>query len=174
MKTALAALGAIVIVAAAGSQGSETVLYPLMKGEIAPEAQNLWDVGNRAMDDNGKPDRSRVSAADWAKLTQAAQRMRSAAFELASANRIAVVGAGAKLQDEGAPGSSSPQDIERYIAADRKSFTDHAQRLVAISDELIRAGKERDVVRLSDATGRLDEVCEACHTQFWYPPKPAQ
>jgi cytochrome c556 len=37
---------------------------------------------------------------------------------------------------------------------------------------LLAAAKNRDATKLMDAAGGLDQVCEACHIQFWYPEQP--
>ena len=169
MKRIIIGLGAIAASTIGASEGSPLILHPLMKDSIAPAAQSLWDVGNRAMDDNGNPDASKLTPADWQTLAAAAGKMREAASALATAQTIAVTGPNMKLQDEGAPTASTPAQIQHFIDGDRKGFADHAHKLAAIADDIVRAAKTRDGATLGEATGRLDEVCEACHTLFWYP-----
>jgi hypothetical protein len=144
-------------------------LHETMKGVVAPQAQELWDVGNRAMDDEGKADASKIRTADWTKLAGAAQKMKDAAAKLANAQRIVTAAPGAKLQDDGTPGASTAQMIQTRIDGDRKAFADHAKQLELISEEFLAAAKGRDAVKLTAASGRMDEVCEACHVQYWYP-----
>jgi cytochrome c556 len=159
-------LAALLVTAASGAP---LVLYPEMKAVVAPQAQILWDVGNRGMDDDGNPDGSRLTAADWEALGKAAEAMRASSERMAAASAITVVAPGAKIQDEGTPGAATPQQIEAWIAADPKAFASHARDLAAVAAEFAQAATARDAVKLASASGRLDEVCEACHMQFWYP-----
>lgn len=170
MKLVIVALG-IALAGAAGQPGSDqaVVLHDAMKTVVAPQAQILWDVSNAAMDDNGNADGSKLKKADWDKLIAAGQAVSVAAHGLGSASHVTVKAAGAKLQDEGGPGASTPQEIQGYIDADQKGFASHAQALAAVSDAIVQAARARDAAKLMDASGRLDEVCEACHVKFWYP-----
>jgi hypothetical protein len=168
------ALGIAAAAAAFGQSGQTLMLHPLMKDVVAPQAQVMWDVGNKAMDDDGKADASKLKPADWTALLAASQKMKDAASTVAAAQQIAVAPPGAKLQDEGAPGASTPKQIQGYIDANRGAFTDHAKKLAGVADDFYQAAKARDAVKLMDASSRLDEVCEACHTQFWYPEQTAK
>jgi hypothetical protein len=33
----------------------------------------------------------------------------------------------------------------------------------------VTASQKKDTATLFDVSGRLDQVCEDCHMQFWYP-----
>jgi hypothetical protein len=169
MRFLAMALGIAVAAAAFGQGGQALLLHPVMKDVVAPQAQVLWDVGNRGMDDNGNADASKISAKDWTSLGAAAQKMKDAADALAAAPQIAVVGPGMKLQDEGGPGASTPQQIQGFIDADRKGFAEHAKALSGVADEFVQAARGKDAAKLMSASGRMDEVCEGCHLKFWYP-----
>ncbi len=168
------ALGIAVAAAALGQGGQALMLHPLMKDVVAPQAQVLWDIGNKGMDDDGKADGSKLKPADWTALLAASQKMKDAASAVAAAQQIAIAPAGAKLQDEGAPGASTPKQIQGYIDANRAAFAYHAKKLAGVADDFYQAAKARDAAKLMDASSRLDEVCEACHTQFWYPEQAAK
>ncbi len=176
MKLFLAPLGAAFLFVAAATQaadGPSIVLLDIMKGTVAPQAQILWDVGNRGMDDDGKADGSKLSAADWSKLSEAALAMKAASASMAAASKVTAVPPGGKLQNEGEPGSFSAAQVQAFIDADPKAFATHAQALAAVSEEFAEAAKTKDAAELMDASGKLDAVCEACHMQFWYPEQPA-
>jgi len=170
MKYALLALSGATIVAAT-AQAADTPLYlqALMKDVVAPQAQVLWDVGNRAFDDDGNPDASQLGAEDWSKLGEAAQAMKTAALAMADAPRVAVVPEGDKLPDEGAPGVATAKQVQGFIDADPKDFAAHARALADVSDSLLEASRTRKAQTLADASGQLDQVCEACHIKYWYP-----
>jgi hypothetical protein len=67
MKPLSHALGVIAMLAAASEVHSATVsrdLHDLMKNVVATQTQVIWDVGNRAQDDQGNPDASKLAADD--------------------------------------------------------------------------------------------------------------
>lgn len=177
MKFAVLALTAALATAAgveaSMAQEGVVLLHPLMKDIAAPQAQVLWDVGNRGMDDDGNPSAKNLKPADWTKLALAAELMKGAATKLADAPKVAVGAPGTKLQDEDAPGAKTAVQIQDFIDADPKGFAEHARLLATVSDEFAVAAKARDVVKLQAASGRLDEICEGCHTKYWYPDEAA-
>lgn len=176
MKLFLAPLAAAFLFVAAATQaadGPSIILLDVMKGTVAPQAQILWDVGNRGMDDEGKADGSKLSAADWSKLSEAAIAMKGASTSMASASRMTTVAPGGKLQNEGEPGSFSAAQVQAFIDADPKAFATYAQALAEVSEEFAQAARTKDAAKLMDASGKLDAVCEACHMQFWYPEQAA-
>lgn len=160
---------ALLFVAGAQAADKPLFLLPLMKDVIAPQAQALWDVGNRAYDDDGTPDVSHLSAADWTKLTNAAKAMKAASQAMANAPGIHIAPAGAQLQDQDAPGQATAKQIQAFIDANPSDFADRARALVDVSDAFLKASQAKHVPTLADASGRLDEVCEACHVRYWYP-----
>jgi len=161
-------LGAVFIGGVALQAGEPSVLlYPMMKDVVAPQAQILWDAGSRGVDNDGNPDASKLTSADWGQITKAAETMRKAATDLADAPAITVAEAGTKLQDDGAPGASTSQQIQHYIDDDRKAFADHARSLARISGDFLQAAKAHDAAKLMNASDSLNDACEACHVQFW-------
>jgi cytochrome c556 len=163
---------AILAVDAPGAQmpaGQPAQLHRTMKTIVAPMADALWAVGNDTMDDAGNADARRIKPADWAKLGSAAQAMKDAALGLANAPKVIAAMPGDKLQNDGAPGATTAAQIQGFIDADPQGFATHARELAAVSDEFLQSAKSHDAVKLTAASGRLDEVCESCHTRFWYP-----
>jgi len=161
--------GAMVATALLAMQADSLVLHPLMKDVVAAQAQVLWDIGNRAMDDSGNPSERNLMPADWPKLAAAAQAMKDASGKLATASRVVVAAPGDKIQDEGASGAATQAQIQQFIDGDRAGFAQHARALADVSDEFAQAAKAKDAKKLFDASGKLDEICEGCHLKFWYP-----
>ncbi|MBO9581155.1 MAG: cytochrome c [Sphingobium sp.] len=173
MKYGWVALSSLLaFVAAAHAADPELFLLPLMKDTVASQAQMLWDVGNKALDDDGNASSAKLTAADWTKLAGAAQKMKAAAASIANAPRVVVAPAGMTLQDEGAPGQATARQIQAFIDDNPKDFADHARALADVSDGFLRAAASKDATALGDASARLDEVCEACHVRYWYPDQP--
>lgn len=166
MKRVLFGLGAaFVLIAATQVSSGPAVVYTVMKDMVAPQADRLWDVGNRAVNDDGEPDVSQLSTQDWEKLADAAAKMKAAATSLSTTGDITVAPPGVKIAESAA----TPEQIQQFIAKDRKAFAQYAADLADVSDGYLQAAATRDAVKLADAAGRMDVVCEACHMQFWYP-----
>jgi len=163
----LAATG--LTIAAVHAQAPAPTIQMAMKTVVAPQAQILWDVGNEAMDDNGTPDAKRLTAAQWAQLAAAGQKVKDMSLALAMAQNIKVVGPGAAIQGEGDPNSSSAAQVQGFVDADPAGFVEHSRKLAAAADDFVVAAKARDAAKLGLASGNLDQVCEDCHMQYWYP-----
>ncbi|HEU4624172.1 MAG TPA: hypothetical protein VFS52_05375 [Steroidobacteraceae bacterium] len=171
MKPSLLLLagGLMCMSAYAGNSSPAANLHELMKNVVAPQAQVVWDVGNQAMDDQGNPDGSKLKPADWAKIAAAAGKVKQASQTLAQADHVMAAGPGQKIEGEGTPDAFGAKDVQKILDAEPKVFRAFAQQLTASMDEVIAAAQKKDATQLADVSGRLDQVCEACHVKFWYP-----
>ncbi len=173
MRASILLLGGCGLVAAgvyAADKASPPNVHELMKNVIAIQTQVIWDVGNNAQDDAGNPDASRMKPADWAKVAASAGKVKDASQALASAPHVMAAAPGQKIEGEGGtPGAFGAKEVQKAIDANPKVFQAFAQQLVKSMDELIAASKSKDAKKLFDVSGRLDQECEVCHQQFWYP-----
>jgi cytochrome c556 len=60
-------------------------------------------------------------------------------------------------------------EIAQRIDSNRVVFNQYALTLRRTAQTLLTAIDARDPQALVAAGGNLDEVCEGCHTTFWYP-----
>ncbi len=157
----------------AHTQAPTPTLHAAMKDVVAPQTQVIWDVSNGAMDDNGNTDAARITAAQWQQVGAAALRIKDMALALAMAPQVVVVAPGAKLQDEGNPGASTPAQIQGFIDAEPAVFAEHARTLAATADGLIAAAAAKDAAKMGEIANGIDQVCEECHQRFWYPQEKA-
>jgi cytochrome c556 len=153
----------------AASTATPPNLHALMKNVVAVQAQVIWDTGNKALGDDGNPDASKLTAADWNRLVEAAEKVRQGAQALAGAEHVMAAAPGQKLQDEGNPGASDAKTVQRLIDANPKAFSAFATTMATNMDGLVAAVRARDLTKVNDLSGALDEICEQCHKQFWYP-----
>lgn len=144
-------------------------LHQLMKNVVAVQTQVVWDIGNQAQDDKGNPDASKVKPGDWGRLLQASAQVKQAAQSLATAKRVQAAGRGEKLQSEGEPGAFGAKEVQAVIDAKPEVFRAFARALVASMDSVTAAARAKDATKLFDASGAIDQICEDCHVQFWYP-----
>jgi cytochrome c556 len=161
----------LLVVAALSSHAADSAqtLNDSMKDVVAPKTQIVWDIGNKAIDNQGNPDGSKLSDDDWKQIVAAAEEVSKRAEALAAADHLKVAQPGVKIQSEGNAGAWGAAEVQRAIDANPKSFQTQAKSLATVADATIKAAKARDAKALSDASNQIDGVCEDCHKQFWYP-----
>jgi cytochrome c556 len=169
----LLAGGLMCVSAYAGNPTPSANLHELMKNIVAPQTQVVWDIGNQALDDQGNPDASKLKPADWAKIAAAAGKVKQASQTLVQADKLMAAGPGQKIEGEGSPDAFGAKEVQKVVDAQPKVFRAFAQQLAASMDEVITSAQTKNAAKLADVSGRLDQVCEACHVQFWYPNQPA-
>lgn len=176
MKSSLYVPASIAILVAAHEAHSAAAppnLHDLMKNVVAVQTQVIWDVGNQAQDDHGNPDATKLKADDWSKITSAAGKVRQVAATLARADHVVAAAPGTKLGDQQTPGALGVKEMQAAIDADPAAFRALAQTLSVSMDQIVAAAKAKDAAKLFDVSGGLDQVCESCHMQFWYPEQKA-
>jgi hypothetical protein len=76
---------------------------------------------------------------------------------------------GSTLEDHGTPGNLTAEQSEQAIANNRASFIAFAQALRDVGHSMLTAADAKNPQGLIDAGDTMDQVCEGCHLQFWYP-----
>lgn len=165
----LSCAGLMAVSALAASTAAPPNLHALMKNVVAGQAQVIWDVSSNALDADGNPDTSKMTAADWNRIGVAAGKVKESAQALASAEHVLVAAPGQKLQDEENPGALDAKAVQRLIDSNPKAFSAFATAMATSMDELVAATRARDLTKVNDVSGVLDQICESCHKQFWYP-----
>jgi cytochrome c556 len=176
MKSSLVLFAGTLLVAGAYAAESAAPpnLHELMKNVVAIQTQVLWDVTNNAQDDKGDPDPTKLKAADWAKLADAAGKVKAAAQKLGAAPHVMAAAPGQKISGEGGAGAFGAKEVQKAIDANPKVFQGFSQQLVASMNELIAGTQKKDAKKVFEVAGRLDQECEGCHQQFWYPNEKGQ
>ena len=155
--------------ALAASTPTPPNLHAQMKNVVAVQAQVIWDIGNKALGDDGNPVASKLTAADWNQLVVAGGKVKESAQTLASAQHVMAAAPGQKLQDEENPGASDAKTVQRLLDSNPKAFSAFAAAMASNMDGLVAAARARDLTKVNDLSGTLDQICEQCHKQFWYP-----
>ena len=170
MKSVYLLAGAVLFATAhAANPPAPGNLHALMKDVVAPQTQIVWDMGNQALNDQGNPDASKLKPADWAKIAAAAGKVKQASLTLAQAEHAIAAAPGQKIDGEGNPDAFGAKDVQKVLDANPKLFRAFAQQLAVSMDEVITSTQKKNATQLADVSGRLDQVCEQCHLQFWYP-----
>jgi cytochrome c556 len=140
----------------------------IMEAMVMPAAQALWDSVAVNVTEKGIIETKPQTDEDWEKL-------RWQAITLIEATNLLIV-PGRKAAHPGAtsenPGSElEPAQIQALIDKQRPSFIAHAHVLHEAAMGALRAIDARNLDGISEAGGTIDEACESCHLQFWYPPQ---
>lgn len=167
-------LGLVFAVHAAGQQpaaaSADDVYRPtatvkqIMDSMVAPTAQVLWDSTGTVATAQGVVTSEPKTDEDWAKLRQNAVVLAEAMNSLMIPGRIAD-----KPGTPAEPGSLAPEQITALIQKNRTAWVAHAHVFETVIQGLIKTIDTKNVEGLSDGGGTLDEACENCHLQFWYP-----
>jgi hypothetical protein len=144
----------------------DATIMEIMASIVMPAADVLWNSVVAYATTDGLVEEVPETDEDWEKL-------RWSAVNLAEATNLIVM-PGRMVDHPGvvsdAPGVElGPEQIQALIKDNRAAWNAHAQVLYNTALQTIRIIDERDVDGLSEIGGAIDEACESCHTQFWYP-----
>jgi hypothetical protein len=140
----------------------------VMAGMIDPAADFLWESVSSTVTGNTTVEKQPRTDEEWAEVRRQAIILAEGANLIMMDGRH-VVKEGAKLEDHGTPGNLTAEESEQAIAANRGSYIAFAQALRDVGASMLAAADSRNPQGLIDAGDTMDQVCEGCHLQFWYP-----
>lgn len=144
-------------------------IFETMNQSLMPQANQLWELAGSLYDDEGELDAAQLTDAQWQQMQATAAALEQVAIEIAEAPALRVAPEGVKIQNEGMPGTLGVAEIQAAIDADGPAFRGHSRQLAGVARDFIAAAQARDAAAGDAASNRLNEVCTACHNQFWYP-----
>src|ERR1043165_5881234 len=159
MKPFATVLGCTAMLVAASevhSAAAPADVHDLMKNVVAPQTQVIWDVSNGAQDDQGNPDASKRTAADWNKIIDAAGKVKQASQTLAKADHAIAAAPGVKIEGEGNEGVAGAKQVQAALDKDPAEFRTRAQALAASMDQIVAAAKAKDAAKVFEVSGILD------------------
>jgi len=154
-------------------KSGDLTLFEFMTQRIDKDADTIWSIGNKAIDNNASIDPTKMSDQDWHALAEAATTMSKDARALAAVDKLKVKPAGVTIADEGTPGAPTTDQIEGHIGRDHDLFRSLAQTLGNHAEELATAASTKNAGSAARLINELDGVCESCHLEFWYPEQKA-
>jgi hypothetical protein len=140
----------------------------IMRYEIDPSADALWDSVGTYVDKHGTENRQPHTPEQWAEMRGRAVILAEAANLLMMEGRQVAI-AGHEVEDTGTPGNLTAAQAQAAIDKDRAVFLSFARALGDVAAQMIKATEEKNAAALWDQGAALDEVCEGCHLKFWYP-----
>lgn len=143
-------------------------IHELMEHIMEPTADKVWDSTAILTDETGVHDNWPTTDAQW-------EELRGQAVMLTEVPNLVAM-PGRKVVPDGetiSPGGTlTAAEIQKKIDEHHDEFAANAAALQAVAVKALQAIDRRDRKALDQAGGEIDQVCEACHLQFYYPPKP--
>ncbi|HUQ51112.1 MAG TPA: hypothetical protein VM692_02755 [Gammaproteobacteria bacterium] len=168
-----AALGTFAVIRSSTATAADADYSPaisvdeIMESMVMPSAQQLWDAVGVDVSEKGSIEKKPETDEQWAQLRAAAVTLVEATNALVVPGRHAAP-ASKPASPEGS-GELGAAEIEALLAKERPAWVAHAQVLRATAMQALAAVDARDTDKISEVGGAIDEACESCHLQFWYP-----
>lgn len=140
----------------------------VMAAMIDPAADFLWESVSTTVTASKTVEKQPRTDEEWAEVRRQAIILTEGANLLMMEGRH-VVKEGSHLEDHGTPGNLTAEQSEQAIAANRGSYIAFAQALRDVGVSMLGAADARNPQGLIDAGDTMDQVCEGCHLEFWYP-----
>ena len=147
-------------------------IQDLMVNVVDHNADTLWESVAVISSEKGTEERQPRTDEDWAAVRVAAVTLAEGTNLLMIPGRK-VVHDGKVLQDAEVEGILKAEQIQSLIDKDRIAFASRALALHEAAIAAIAAIDAKDVAKLSEVGGVIDEACEQCHTTYWYPDQKA-
>ena len=138
----------------------------LMENIVDPQADYVFDAVGSDISHNAVVDIKPTTDEDWIKIQRGAYVLAESSNLLKMTRKMAPDGVG-----NVAPGGPelTPSQIEAKVKENPALWNSHADTLRAEALKVIDIVKARDADKLLAAGSAIDQACEACHLDFWYP-----
>ena len=151
-----------------GDMKSVVSVKELMRDLLDPLSDNIFDAVGSEWSHDQKVERAPKTDADWDKIRIGAVAMAEGSYLLKVPRPFAPPG-----DDNNSSGPEpmelSPAQIEAKRAKDPVLWDAKIEALRNVGLQVLDVVKRKDVNELWDAAENLDEACENCHLEYWYP-----
>ena len=138
----------------------------LMENIVDPQADYVFDAVGSDITPKGIVDIKPTTDDDWTKIQRGAYVLAESSNLLKMTRKMAPDGA--RNVEPGGP-ELTPAQIEAKVKENPALWNSHADTLRAEAMKVIEIVKARDADKLLAAGSAIDQACEACHLDFWYP-----
>jgi hypothetical protein len=146
-------------------------IQEIMASMVDPSADAIWDSVGTTVSAKGSEDRQPRTKEEWQQLRRNAITLIESTNLLMMQGRR-VVAVGGKLADDGLEGVFSLTEAQRRLDSQHPVFVQFAGALHDDGEKMLKAIDEKNVSAMVEVGTSMDEICESCHTTFWYA-KPA-
>lgn len=142
----------------------------LMEHFIDPTADWIFDAAVVDVSAAGVKETVPVTDEDWLKIERGALQLAESSNLLKMERPVAPAGEAGAAAGPGRPAPElSPAQIQAKIDGDRALWNSHADQLRVAALEVVAIVHERSTAKLFDAGTAIDNACEKCHLEYWYP-----
>jgi hypothetical protein len=141
-------------------------IQEIMASIVDTNADDVWNSVATIITRAGIEERAPHTEEEWSAVRRHAVTLAEASNLLVIEGRQ-VAAPGASTSD--VPAELGAAEIQKDIAANRQDFVARAQAFHGAVQQAIAAIDARNSEGLVRAGGIMDQACEACHLQFWYP-----
>jgi hypothetical protein len=138
----------------------------IMDALVDPGSDYIWDSVETVVSAKGTEEKAPHTDEDWKQVRNHAIMLLEATNLLQIPGRH-VAKPGEKAEDPKV--ELSPDQIEESINKDRASWIKYAHGLHDATMEAFKAIEAKDTEGLLNAGDGIDNACEKCHLQYWYP-----
>ena len=138
----------------------------IMDSMVDPGADYIWDAVETVVSANGVEEKAPHTDEEWRDVRRHAIMLMEATNLLQIPGRH-VARPGEKAEDPKV--ELAPEQIEDMINKDRAAWIKYAHGLHDATMEAFKAIEAKDKDKLLDVGNAIDEACEKCHLQYWYP-----
>ena len=140
----------------------------LMRDMIDPASDFVFDSVGTIISKGKRVERIPRTDADWDRVRMGAVTLAEGVYLLKIPRPFAP--AGDENNSEGAEAFElSPEQIKAKLDKDPVLWNAKIEALRNVGLEVMEIVKRRDVNELWDAAENLDQACENCHLEYWYP-----
>src|SRR5215831_8622681 len=145
----------------------------LMRYMIDPASDNIFDAVKIVQTKTGSVERLPKTEEDWEKLRIGAVTLAEGVYLLKVPRPFAP--AGDNNDNTTGPDATelTPAQIEAKRAKDPVLWNAKIEALRNVGLEVLEIVKTKKTDQLWEASYNLDQACESCHIQYWYPGDPA-
>jgi hypothetical protein len=140
----------------------------LMRDMIDPASDFVFDSVGTIITKKGRVERIPKTEADWDRIRIGAVTLAEGVYLLKIPRPFTPPG-----DDNNSGGPEpyelSPAQIKAKLEADPVLWNAKIEALRNVGFEVLEIVKRKDVDELWDAAENLDQACEACHLEYWYP-----
>ncbi len=141
-----------------------------MEHIVDPTADWIFDAAVIDVTAAGTVETKPISDDDWLKVERGALLLAESANLLKMPRAIVAVGRPIATHDPGQPAPElSPAQIQAKIDENRARWNTHADQLRVVALDSLKVVKARNAEGLFDIGNRVDQACESCHLEYWYP-----
>jgi hypothetical protein len=147
----------------------DNAIQDVMEGIVAPSADILFDAVATDITAEGVNEKRPTTDDDWEKVEHAAVELIEGVNMIKMPGRL-VARPGEKTKSEGPDAPElTAEEIAAKINMDRNKFLKYANDLQDQAVKTLAIIHNKDAQGLFNVGEDIDNACEACHLEYWYP-----